>query len=103
MLVVLVLLVSTAFLMLTSYRRASRSMSDQLEVNYSVTAEKYVQELTAWVNNNATIIDTLAAEITSSQIYDSDYETFHKFLQDNVSLLNRQGYIYDIYFTKILN
>ena len=99
MLVVLVLLVSTAFLMLTSYRRASQSMSDQLEVNYSVTAEKYAQELTAWVNNNATIIDTLAAEITSSQIYDSDYETFHKFLQDNVSLLNRQGYIYDIYFT----
>ena len=98
-LVVLVLLVSTAFLMLTSYRRASQSMSDQLEVNYSVTAEKYAQELTAWVNNNATIIDTLAAEITSSQIYDSDYETFHKFLQDNVSLLNRQGYIYDIYFT----
>ena len=98
-LVVLVLFVSTAFLMLTSYQRASESMSDQLEVNYSVTAEKYAQELTAWVNNNATIIDTLAAEITASEMYDEDHGEFHKFLEDNCRILNRQGNIYDIYFT----
>ncbi|MCR5664423.1 MAG: response regulator [Oscillospiraceae bacterium] len=98
-LVVLVMLVSTGLLMLFSYQRASRSMTEQLEANYSVAADKYAQELTAWVNTNATIIDALAAEITESGIYKEDYETFHRFLAENRRLLNKDGYIYDFYFT----
>ncbi len=97
--VVLVMVVSTGLLMLISYQRASRSMTDQLEVNYSVAADKYAQELTAWVNTNATIIDTLAAEITTSGIFEQDYESFHAFLAENCRMLNQEGYIYDIYFT----
>ena len=97
--VVLVMLAVTGLLMLISYQNVSTSMMKQLETNYSVAADKYAQELTAWVNTNATIIDALAAEITSSGIYDSGYDSFHQFLADNCRILNKNGYIFDIYFT----
>ena len=48
--IVLVVLVSTGLLFLLSYQRARDSMSGQMESNYSVVADKYAQELTAWVN-----------------------------------------------------
>ena len=98
-LIVLMILVGTGLLLLISYRRASGSMTAQLEKNYSIVADKYAQELTAWVNTNATIIDTMAAEITASEIYQDDYDTFHTYLANNYALLNTHGYIYDIYFT----
>ena len=97
--IVLVVLVSTGLLLLISYQRASDSMSAQLEQNYSIVADKYAQELTAWINTNATIIDTMAAEIATDSLFDEDYEAFHRYLSDNYDLLNRNGYIYDIYFT----
>ncbi len=98
-LVVLVVLVSDGLLALLSYQRASRSLSEQMELNYSVAADKYAQELTAWINTNATILDSVAAEITTGGIYDSEYEVFHRFLADNCRLLNKDGVIYDIYYT----
>ena len=98
-LIVLMVLVSIGLLFLFSYQRSRDSLSAQLEDNYSVVAEKYAQELTAWINTNATIIDSLAAEITATGIYEDSYEAFHSFLAENYSLLNRNGYIYDIYFT----
>ena len=97
--IVLVVLVSTGLLLLISYQRASDSMADQLERNYSAVADKYAQELTAWINTNATIIDTMAAEIANDGLYDQSYEAFHRYLSGNYDLLNRNGYIYDIYFT----
>ena len=97
--IVLVVLVSIGLLLLVSYQRASGSMSAQLEQNYSIIADKYAQELTAWVNTNATIIDTMAAEIATEGIYDEDYEVFHRYLADNYDVLNTNGYLYDIYFT----
>lgn len=69
-LVVLVVLGCTGLFMLISYQRASASMSAQLEDNYGTVADKYAQELTAWLNANATIIDTMAAEITTDCLYD---------------------------------
>ena len=98
-LIILVVLVGIGLLLLISYRRASGSMSAQMENNYSIVADKYAQELTAWLNTNGTVIDTMAAEITASGIYEDDYETFHAYLANNYSLLNKNGYIYDIYFT----
>ncbi|MCR5138523.1 MAG: response regulator [Oscillospiraceae bacterium] len=97
--VVLVMLVSVGLLMTIGYQRANRSMTEQLETNLSVTADRYAQELTAWINTNATIIDTLATEITTGGIYDEDYETFHSYLAENCRMLNRDGNIFDIYFT----
>ena len=97
--IVLAVLVSTGLLFLLSYQRAKDSMSSQTEDNYSVVAEKYAQELTAWINSNATIIDSLAAEITVSRIHKAGYEAFHTFLSENCKALNRDGVIYDIYFT----
>ena len=97
--VVLAALVSIGLLMAVSYQRAQDSMTAQLESNYSVMADKYAQELTAWVNTNATIIDTLAVEITTSGIYQSDYDAFHAFLDESLNRLNKDGYFYDIYFT----
>ena len=94
-----VVLVITGLLLLISYQRASDSLSAQLEKNYSIVADKYAQELTAWMNANATIIDTMVAQITTDGLYDADYNAFHRALADNCALLNRDGYIYDIYFT----
>ena len=97
--IVLVVLISTGLLFLISYERAKDSLSTQMEKDYSVVAEKYAQELTAWVNTNATIIDSMAAEITISGIYKEGYNAFHRYLSESCRLLNRDGVIYDIYFT----
>lgn len=97
--IVLVVLVSAGLLFLFSYQRSRDSMSAQMEASYSIVAEKYAQELTAWINTNATIIDSLAAEITTSGIYNDGYEAFHAYLAKNYELLNKDGRIYDIYFT----
>ena len=97
--VILLVVLAATGLLLFSYQRASNSMSAQLEENYSIVADKYAQEITAWINANATIIDTMAAEITVGAIYEDDYEAFHNYLALNYDLLNQNGYIYDIYFT----
>ena len=97
--IVLAVLVGIGLVMSLSYQRAEESLSAQLESNYSVVAEKYANELTAWINNNATIIETMAAEIATTGIYESDYKTFHQYLAESLDRLNANGYIYDIYFT----
>ena len=97
--IVLAVLITTTLLFLFGYQWAKDSMSSRLEKDYSVHAEKYAQELTAWVNTNATMIDSLAADIAVSGIYHEDYDTFHEYLQKTCALLNRSGAVYDIYFT----
>ena len=67
--IVLTVLVCIGLMLLFSYQRARVSMSAQLEANYSVVADKYAQELASWINTKATILDTMAAEITYSKIY----------------------------------
>ncbi len=97
--IVFLVLVSSGILSLISYERAKSSMSAQLEQNYSVAAEKYAQELTAWINTNATIIDTMATDIEVSRMFENDNATFHAYLKENYDRLNTRGYIYDFYFT----
>lgn len=97
--IVLAVLGSTVLLSFFSYQRARRSLTDQLEDTYSVATQKYALELTAWVNTNATIIDTLAAEIAVNGISFQDYDAFHNYLKDSNKLLNKNGYVYDVYFT----
>ncbi len=97
--IVLVMLAGIGLVMTLSYQKAEESLTAQLESNYSIVAEKYAQELTAWVNNNATIIDTMAAEITTTDAYKKDNKSFHSYLAENLKRLNASGSIYDIYFT----
>ena len=97
--IVFVVLVSTAMLFLISYQRTRSSMSVQAEENYGVIVDKYTQELEAWANTNATIVDSLAAELTISQKYNDDYDAFRSWLNGNYGRLNKDGSIYDIYFT----
>ena len=97
--IVLVMLMGIGLVMTLSYQRAEESLTAQLESNYSVVAEKYAQELTAWVNNNATIVDAMAAEITTTDMYKKGNKAFHNYLAENLKRLNANGYIYDIYFT----
>ena len=97
--IVLLVLGSSVLLSFISYQRAKTSLINQLEDNYNVAAQKYALELTSWVNTNATIIDTMAAEIAVNDITNKDYETFHKYLKDSNDLLNKNGYVYDVYFT----
>ncbi|MBO4846861.1 MAG: response regulator [Lachnospiraceae bacterium] len=99
LLIVLVVLISSALILFISYTRARESMSGQLELTYSIEADKYAQELTAWINTNAAVIDSLAADIAVSGIYDDGYDAFHAYLNKSCELLNKNGYIYDIYFT----
>lgn len=97
--IVLAVLLSSGLLSLISFLRARDTMASQLEEGYSVAADKYAQELTAWMNTQATIVDTLSVDVTLSKIYEKDYDTFHQYLTDCLSRLNYDGYIYDIYFT----
>ena len=97
--IVLVLFISTALLFWFSWQWTKQSMSAQMEDDYSVVADKYSQELTAWVNARAAVVDSMAAEITVSGIYAEGYDAFHSYLSETCRLLNKDGFIYDIYFT----
>ncbi len=99
LLIVFVVLVSSALILVISYLRAKESMSGQLELTYSIEADKYAQELTAWINTNAAVIDSLAADVVVSGISKEGYDAFHGYLNKSYNLLNKYGYIYDIYFT----
>lgn len=98
-LIVLVVLISSGLLSAISYYRARETMSSQLEESYSVAAEKYANELTAWLNSRATVIEVLAVELTINELYKEDYDTLHHFLADNLRDINKFGYVYDVYFT----
>ena len=97
--IILVVFGSSLLLSFISYQRAKSSLIEQIEDNYSGAAQKYALELSSWVSTNATIIDTMAAEIAVNNISDKDYDTFHKYLKDSNELLNKNGYVYDVYFT----
>ena len=97
--IVFVVLISTAMLFLISYQRTKSSMTVQAEENYRVVADKYAQELESWINTNATVLDSLAAEMTISRIYSDGYEAFRAWLNENYGRLNKDGSVYDIYFT----
>ena len=97
--IVLVVIVSASLLSFFSYRRAEKSVFTQSEEKYRVAADKYAQELTTWLNANATIVDTLAANIEYSRFFDQDGAFFHDYLKSVYDSLNYNGYIYDIYFT----
>ncbi len=97
--ILLVVLGSSVLLSFISYQRARSSLISQLEDNYAVAAQKYALELTSWVNTNATIIDTMAAEIAVNNISLKDRDTFHEYLRHSNDLLNKNGYVYDVYFT----
>ena len=97
--IVLVVLGSSVLLSLSTYQRAKRSLIAQMENNYAVAAQKYALELTSWISTNATIIDTLAAEISVNDISAQGYDVFHNYLKHSNELLNKNGYVYDVYFT----
>lgn len=97
--IVLVVLSSSVLLSFISYQKAKESLIDQMEVSYGVAAQKYALELSSWVSTNATIIDTLAAEVAVNDISTKDYETFHNYLRHSNEILNKNGFVYDVYFT----
>ncbi len=97
--IVLVVLGISVLMSFISYRRARTSLIEQMEDNYTVEAQKYALELTSWVSTNATIIDTVAAEIAVNQISLKGYDEFHNYLKHSNELLNKNGYVYDVYFT----
>ncbi len=97
--IVLVILGSTVLLYFISYHRAKQSLISQAKDNYTVAAQKYALELTSWISTNATIIDTMAAEMAVNGISQKDYDTFHNYLKHSNELLNKNGYVYDVYFT----
>ena len=99
LIVIIAVLIGTGGVLAYSFFSARENMSEQMESNYSVMADKYAQELSAWVNSNARIIDTLAAEITVSRVYEETQDAFHAYLKENYDLLNSDARIYDIYFT----
>ena len=97
--IVLLILCSSVLLSFISYQRAKSSLVSQLEDNYGVAAQKYALELTSWISTNATIIDTMAAEVSVNDISSQGYDAFHDYLKHSNELLNKNGYVYDVYFT----
>ncbi|MBR3040439.1 MAG: response regulator [Lachnospiraceae bacterium] len=98
-LIVLMVLGISLFLSFFSYQRAKKSLIMQVEDNYGVDAQRYSLELSSWVSTNATIIDTLAAELAVNDITSKGYDEFHEYLKHSNELLNKNGYVYDVYFT----
>ncbi len=96
--IAVVVLISSGLLLMISYGRAKDTMASELEASYSVQAEKYAQELTALLNTQATIVETLSVEISMNGVYEKDYNAFHAYLAESFEHLNT-GYMYDIYFT----
>ena len=96
---VLMVLGISLFLSFFSYQRAKKSLIMQVEDNYGVDAQRYSLELSSWVSTNATIIDTLAAELAVNDITSKGYDEFHEYLKHSNELLNKNGYVYDVYFT----
>ena len=97
--IVLVIVVSTGLLSMITYRRAKKSLFSQSEDIYRMAADKYAQELTAWFNANAMVINTIASDIEINGIYEKENDEFHEYLKATYDSLNTDGYIYDIYFT----
>ncbi len=96
---VLVVLICTGLFFWVGYQLTNDSMSRQIQNDYSVVAEQYAQKLTAWVNTYAAVVDSTAADITISGICREDYDTFHRYLREICRLLNKDGVIFDLYFT----
>ncbi len=96
---VLVVLICTGLFFWIGYQLTSDNMSRQIKNDYSVVAEQYTQKLTAWINTYAAVVDSTAADITISGICRDDYDTFHRYLGEICRLLNKDGVIYDLYFT----
>ncbi len=101
--VVLVVLVCSVLLSIIGFKIAENSLMTQQEKTYGMAADRYMQELNAWICTNAAIIDTMAAEIGSGRISERSTSAFHEYLLKNYDLLNTEGYIYDIYFTNPSN
>ena len=96
---VLVVLICTGLFFWIGYQLTSDSMSRQIKNDYSAVAEQYAQKLTAWINTYAAVVDSTAADITISGICREDYDTFHRYLGEICRLLNKDGVIFDLYFT----
>lgn len=97
--IVLVVLICTGLFFWIGYQLTGDSVSRQIKNDYSVVAEQYAQKLTAWINTYAAVVDSTAADITISGIYRNDYDTFHRYLGEICRLLNKDGVIFDLYFT----
>lgn len=97
--IVLIVLISSGLISWISYHRAKEMMSSQLEDSYSIAADNYANELTAWLNTRATILETLAVEFEVDEVYQKDYDSLQEYLAEGFGRVNEEGYIYDIYFT----
>ena len=99
LMVVVVVLICSGALSLISYFSASKSLSKQLEKNYSGDAALYSEKLSTWITKYASVIDTMAADIVTDKVLDKSSDEFHQYLLSNFDQLNDDGVIYDIYFT----
>ena len=103
LMVVIAIVVCSAVLSVISYNRASKILAEQLEKTCHTASERYAQELTAWLNFEGAIIDTLAADMVTNKVTDFDTDAMHKYLESNYNLLNEDSVLYDIYYTNLDN
>ena len=97
--VVIIILICTVILSAIGYLRAQSILTQETESNCSASAERYALELNAWIDHNAMIIETMASDIAIQKICDRSKDDFHKYLEESFNNLNKDGVIYDIYFT----
>ena len=86
-----------------SYFSTSRILKNEVNNNYRTSAGKYAEKLDSWVAGHGAIIDTLAAAMATDRAPELDNQALHLYLENVFRELNKDGVLYDIYFTNLDN
>ncbi len=86
-----------------SYFSASRIVKGEVTENYRTSAERYAEKLDSWVSSHGAIINALASSMAADRAPELDDQELHMYLENVFNALNKDGVIYDIYFTNMDN
>ncbi len=102
-LVIVDILICTAILMVTSYFHSSAVFSKRIEEKAGLKATAYAQELGSWINNYASAVELLTAQIEKNKIVSRPENDIRTFLKNSMEVIDQSGELSDIYYTDTSN
>ena len=100
-LVIVDILICTAILLGTSYFQSSKVLTHRMEEETQLRAEAYAQDLGGWMKGYARVVEALTAELVQNHVIYKSSDEIHRYLKDNLSIINADDEIADIYYTDI--